>query len=95
MVPGRKVAMIRLDQFATGATQGIEDAIKGAKADGATAIVFDLRGNPGGYVNEAVGVASQFVGDGTVYQSVDAQRRREGRAGPAGWPRHRASRSSS
>ena len=72
MVPGRKVAMIRLDQFATGATQGIEDAIKGAKADGATAIVFDLRNNPGGYVNEAVGVASQFVGDGTVYQSVDA-----------------------
>ena len=72
MVPGRKVAMIRLDQFATGATQGIEDAIKGAKADGATAIIFDLRGNPGGYVNEAVGVASQFVGDGTVYQSVDA-----------------------
>ena len=72
MVPGRKVAMIRLDQFATGATQGIEDAIKGAKEDGATAIVFDLRGNPGGYVNEAVGVASQFVGDGTVYQSVDA-----------------------
>jgi len=51
MVPGRKVAMIRLDQFATGATQGIEDAIKGAKADGATAIVFDLRNTPGGYVN--------------------------------------------
>ena len=64
--------MIRLDQFATGATQGIEDAIKGAKADGAKKIVLDLRGNPGGYVNEAVGVASQFVGDGTVYQSVDA-----------------------
>ena len=72
MVPGRKVAFIRLDQFATGATDGIEAAIKGAKGDGATAIILDLRGNPGGYVNEAVGVASQFVGDGTVYRSVDA-----------------------
>ena len=72
MVPGRKVAMIRLDQFATGATQGIEGAITGAKAEGAKEIVFDLRNNPGGYVDEAVGVASQFVGDGTVYQSVDA-----------------------
>ena len=50
MVPGRKVAFIRLDQFATGATDGIEAAIKGATGDGATAIILDLRGNPGGYV---------------------------------------------
>ncbi len=72
MVPGQKTALIRLDQFATGATKGVQDAIKAAKADGATAIILDLRGNPGGYVNEAVGVASQFVGDGIVYRSVDA-----------------------
>ena len=72
MVPGRKVAMIRLDQFATGATKALDDALTAAKAAGATAIVFDLRGNPGGYVNEAIGVASQFIADGTVYQSVDA-----------------------
>jgi carboxyl-terminal processing protease len=72
MVPGRTIAFIRLDQFATGATVGIKDAITGAKADGATAIILDLRGNPGGYVNEAVGVASQFVGDGTVYRAIDA-----------------------
>jgi carboxyl-terminal processing protease len=72
MVPGQKTALIRLDQFATGATKGVEDAIKAAKADGATGIILDLRGNPGGYVNEAVGVASQFVGDGIVYRSVDA-----------------------
>ena len=72
MVPGQKTALIRLDQFATGATKGVEDAIKAAQADGATGIILDLRGNPGGYVNEAVGVASQFVGDGIVYRSVDA-----------------------
>lgn len=71
MVPGRTVAMIRLDQFATGATKAIQDAIKGARDAGATALILDLRGNPGGYVNEAVGVASQFVGDGNVYQSFD------------------------
>ncbi len=71
MVPGRKVALIRLDQFATGATKAIEDALNGAKSAGATAVILDLRGNPGGYVNEAVGVASQFVGDGIVYRSID------------------------
>lgn len=71
MIPGRSVAFIRLDSFATGAGKGVQNAIEGAKAAGATAIVFDLRDNGGGYVNEAIAVASQFVGSGTVYQSVD------------------------
>jgi len=72
MVPGRDVAMIRLEQFATGATKAIAGAVADAKAAGATAVILDLRGNPGGYVSEAIGVTSQFVGDGTVYQSIDA-----------------------
>lgn len=71
MIPGRTIAFIRLDSFATGAGKGVQNAIEGAKAAGATAIVFDLRDNGGGYVNEAIAVASQFVGSGTVYQSVD------------------------
>jgi carboxyl-terminal processing protease len=71
MVPDTKIAMIRLDQFATGATEALKEAIGQAKDKGATGIVFDLRSNPGGYVNEAVGVASQFVGDGIVYQAFD------------------------
>jgi carboxyl-terminal processing protease len=72
MIPGTTIADIRLEQFATGAGKAVQDAIKAAKAAGATSIIFDLRGNGGGYVNEAVTVASQFVGSGTVYQSVDA-----------------------
>jgi carboxyl-terminal processing protease len=71
MVPGRKVAMIRLERFATGSTKAVKDAITQAKAAGATALIFDLRGNGGGWVNDAVGVASQFLSDGIVFQSVD------------------------
>jgi carboxyl-terminal processing protease len=33
--------------------------------------VLDLRGNPGGYVGEAVDIASQFLKDGIVYQQRD------------------------
>ena len=94
MIPGQDVAMIRLDQFATGATKGIEDAITKAKAAGAKKIVLDMRGNPGGYVNEAIGVASQFVGDGIVYQSVEqaAGPRRTSRSSrAASRPRSRSS----
>jgi carboxyl-terminal processing protease len=77
MVPGTTVAMIRLDQFATGATEGLKKAIRAAQEQGATGIVFDLRSNPGGYVDEAVGVASQFLADGIVYQSIDRSGKRE------------------
>ena len=37
------------------------------KAAGADRLVLDLRGNPGGYVNEADAVASQFLKSGVVF----------------------------
>lgn len=70
MIPDTSIAFIRLDSFATGAIKGVTSAIEGAKKAGATRIIFDLRDNGGGYVNEAQAVASQFVGSGIVYQSV-------------------------
>ena len=50
-----------LEQFSNGAADDIVKTLKDARAAGADRIVLDLRGNPGGYVNEAVGVASQFL----------------------------------
>ena len=67
LVPGSKTALIRLEQFSSGAADDIVQALKDARKDGADRIVLDLRGNPGGYVNEAVGVASQFLPSGIVY----------------------------
>lgn len=85
MVPGTDVAMIRLEQFATGATESLKKAITDAKGKGAKSIILDMRSNPGGYVNEAVGVASQFVGDGIVYQSFDRSgERKDGKVEPGG-----------
>jgi len=72
MVPGGTVADIQLVQFSTGATDALRKAIAEATGAGATGIVLDLRGNPGGYINEAVGVASQFLTSGVVYISEDA-----------------------
>ena len=51
-------------------TQGVGDDIRRevtALVDrGAEGIIFDLRGNPGGLLNEAVNVASVFIEDGPV-----------------------------
>ena len=71
MVPGRTIAYVRLEQFATGATKAMKTALEAARRDGATALVLDLRANPGGYVNEAIGITSQFVGDGAAYRTID------------------------
>jgi carboxyl-terminal processing protease len=72
MVPGTHIADIALAEFSTGATDALKAAIADARKAGATALILDLRGNPGGYVGEAVGVASQFLASGVVYQTEDA-----------------------
>jgi carboxyl-terminal processing protease len=67
MVPGSKTAMLRLEQFSSGAGPKFRTALEEIKAAGADRVILDLRGNPGGYVSEAVIVASQFLASGNVY----------------------------
>ena len=70
-VPGTKIADIRLAQFSQGAADGVRTALNEAVDQGATGIALDLRGNPGGLVDEAVSIASLFLAEGTVYQEED------------------------
>jgi carboxyl-terminal processing protease len=72
MVPGTKTALVALEQFSNGAADEVVKTLKAAREAGAQRVVLDLRGNPGGYVNEAVGVASQFLSSGLVYIERDA-----------------------
>jgi carboxyl-terminal processing protease len=67
LVPGTKTALIRLDEFSTGAADDLKGVLGDVRKAGADRIIFDLRGNPGGYVNEAEAVASQFLKSGDVY----------------------------
>ena len=73
MVAGSKTAVVRLEQFSTGASDALIAALSAARAAGADRLVFDLRGDPGGYVGEAVAVASQFLASGTVYIERNAK----------------------
>jgi C-terminal peptidase (prc) len=67
LVPGTRTALIRLEQFSSGAADDIIKVIGQAREAGADRLILDLRGNPGGYVNEADAVASQFLKDGVVF----------------------------
>jgi carboxyl-terminal processing protease len=73
MYPGTTTTVIRLEQFSLDAGAQMVEALTAARAAGATRFVLDLRNNPGGYVGDAVKVASQFLGDGVVYISQDGK----------------------
>lgn len=64
-VGGEKVGYLELSRFTRGATGALREAIAGLRRQGVTALVFDLRGDPGGLVTEAVGVAGAFLPDDT------------------------------
>ncbi len=72
LIPGTRTALIRLEQFSHNSTGAVKDALNAARAAGAERLILDLRGNPGGYVNEAEGIASQFLTSGLVYIERDA-----------------------
>jgi carboxyl-terminal processing protease len=73
LVPGTRTAVLRLEQFSAGSADEIVTALKAIREAGADRLILDLRGNPGGYVGEAVGIASQFLTSGTVYMERDAK----------------------
>lgn len=69
---GKKIGYVQLASFTSGATQAIERALTRLDREGADAIVLDLRGNPGGLLDQAVGVASLFLDRGVVASTSGA-----------------------
>ena len=55
---------IFLTGFTDGACREVREALDDVLAQGAKRLVFDLRGNPGGAVNEAVDIANLFLPKG-------------------------------
>ena len=77
MLPGTPVALIRLSQFSADATDELTTAIREAQVAGATSLIMDVRNNPGGLLEQAVQVTSQFLKGGNVLQQEDAAGRRQ------------------
>ncbi len=56
-----KTGYIVLNQFTAKASAQVKEALEQLKREGAEKIVLDLRGNPGGLLNEAVNICNLFV----------------------------------
>ncbi|MDI1254686.1 MAG: S41 family peptidase [Flavobacterium sp.] len=59
-----KTGYIVLTQFNRKASSETKEALEQLKRDGAERIILDLRGNPGGLLNEAVNICNLFVAKG-------------------------------
>ena len=62
----QKTGYIVLTAFNKKAASETKEALEKLKADGCTQIVLDLRGNPGGLLNEAVNICNLFVPKGEI-----------------------------
>lgn len=63
---GRRVGLLRIYRFTKGTSEQVRLAALRLQANGVTGYVLDLRSNPGGLLEEAVGVASVFLEEGVV-----------------------------
>jgi carboxyl-terminal processing protease len=77
MVPGTDVALIRLSQFSANLNDDVITAIKSAQVNGAKRLILDVRNNPGGLLDQAIKVTSQFLPDGNVLLQEDAEGNRD------------------
>ncbi len=89
---GAKVGYIELARFESGAGERVRYEAGRLLRQGAQAIVLDLRGDPGGLLDEAVAVAGAFLQPGQVVVTTSGrtsparERRAEGDPIPAGTP---------
>jgi carboxyl-terminal processing protease len=66
------IAHIQILGFDSGVSDQLKTNLSKAKHLGATSIVLDLRDNPGGYLEEAINTASEFLKSGNVLLEQDS-----------------------
>ncbi len=60
------VGYIKLSQFARTSHTELLEAFAKLRAEGMTKLIFDLRDNSGGYLDQAINIANEFMADGEL-----------------------------
>jgi carboxyl-terminal processing protease len=70
-LPGSTITDLRISSFIKGTTTELDNALAAIETQGSSGIILDLRDNPGGLLEEAVGVTSRFLKSGNVLLEKD------------------------
>ena len=63
------VGYIRVKNFYTHSADQVKEAVKDLEKQGATALVFDMRNNGGGYVDELTKILDALLPEGAIFRS--------------------------
>jgi carboxyl-terminal processing protease len=66
------IGLVALHNFSNPGAEQFHGAIEQLLDDGATSLILDLRDNPGGFIDAANRVASEFIADGLVFTQEGA-----------------------
>jgi len=77
LILGNRVGYIPLVQFNENAAVNLDSALKYLQQQGARSVILDLRGNPGGMLDQSLNIANMFLREGQELASVKS---REGTA---------------
>lgn len=78
ILDGTNIGYISISQFTETTGTDFDSELKSLTDSGANSLILDLRNNPGGYLDAAVHVASNFVKTGdTVVYTLDRKEKRE------------------
>ena len=62
----QKIGYIKLSQFARTSFVELKKALQELRAEGMEQLIFDLRGNTGGYLDQAIEIANEFLPAGAL-----------------------------
>ena len=71
LLPGG-IGYVALHGFSEASVEQFREALQRLLDSGATSIVFDLRDNPGGFIDAANNIASEFIADGVIFTQESA-----------------------
>lgn len=69
-IPRQGVGYLRIPDFESDIPGLVGDGLAELRSQSLDRLIVDLRDNPGGYIDAAVEVASEFIGDGVVVRTV-------------------------
>jgi carboxyl-terminal processing protease len=71
------IGYLKLSQFTNNSGQLFRDELESLFDSGATSLIIDFQNNPGGALNAAIDIASEFLGSGLVLRTESPEQERD------------------